>query len=217
MNIVGVVGNTRFPALREPAAPLVYQTFLQANTGFSGLTLHVRAEHASVGLMGQLRELVQAIDRDVPIADVHTLADEVNAALVRERLVATLSGAFGLVALVLICIGLYGLMAFTVSRRTAEIGVRVALGATRANVRWLVGRQALAVVVAGLALGVPAAWVAGRLASRQLAGLLFEVTPADPVTFGSAILTLVFVALGAGLVPAHRATRIDPTVALRNE
>lgn len=217
MNIVGVVEDTRFPSLREPTPPLVYQTYLQANTGFAGMTLHVRARDANVALMGQLREMVQAVDREVPIADVHTLADEMDAALVRERLVATLAGAFGLVALVLICIGLYGLMSFSVSRRTAEIGVRVALGATRANVGWLIGRQALTALVGGLALGLPAAWVAGRLASRQLDGLLFEVTPADPVTLGGAVLVLVLVAVGAGLIPAHRATHIDPTVALRND
>ena len=96
---------------------------------------------------------VLAIERDVPMATVRTLADEVGAALVRERLVATLSGVFGLVALALICIGLYGLMAFTVSRRTAEIGIRMALGASQSNVRWLVARQALVIVLAGLAIG----------------------------------------------------------------
>jgi predicted permease len=217
MNIVGVVGDTRYTALRDAPRPLVYQTFAQANTGFAGMTLHVRAQRSSAGaaLAGTLRTMVQDLDRDVPIADVHTLAADLDAALVRERLVATLSGAFGVVALALICIGLYGLMAFVVSRRTAEIGVRMALGATRANVRWLIGRQALTIVAAGLALGVPAAWIAGRLASRQLSGLLFEVSPTDPLAFGAATLMLVVAAVGAGLTPAQRASRIDPTVALR--
>ena len=160
---------------------------------------------------------MQAIERDVPMATVRTLADEVDAALVRERLVATLSGVFGLVALALICIGLYGLMAFTVSRRTAEIGIRIALGATPIE-RALAGRrQALGIVLAGLAIGVPVAWVAGRLAARQLSSLLYEITATDPITIAAAIGVLVLVAMGAGSLPARRAARIDPAIALRNE
>ncbi len=217
MTIVGVVADTRYPSLREAPRPLVYQTFLQANTGFAGLTLHVRASNRDPALRGSLARIVQAIDPDVPIADVHTLADEVDAALVRERLVATLSGAFGVVALALICIGLYGLMAFTVSSRAAEIGVRVALGASRGSVRWLIARQALAIAAGGVALGVPAAWLTSRLASRQLEELLFEVTPADPIAFGAAVGLLVLVIVLAALLPAHRAALIDPTVALRHE
>jgi ABC-type antimicrobial peptide transport system permease subunit len=108
-------------------------------------------------------------------------------------------------------------MAFTVSRRTPEIGIRVALGATRWNVRWLVGRQAFGIILAGLALGVPAAWIAGRLASRQLSSLLYQVTSTDPATMTAAAGLLVVVAMCAGLLPAHRAVRIDPVVALRNE
>ena len=130
---------------------------------------------------------------------------------------ATLSTAFGLIALALICIGLYGLMAFTVSRRTSEIGVRMALGATRSDVRWLVARQALRIVLAGLAIGVPAAWIAGRLASRQLSSLLYDVTSTDPLTIAVAVAVLVTVAMGAGLLPARRAARIDPVIALRSE
>ena len=107
------------------------------------MVLHVRASRSSAEIVPPVLAAVQAIERDVPMATVHTAADEVDAALVRERLVATLSGVFGLVALALICIGLYGLMAFTVSRRTAEIGIRMALGASRSRVRWLVARQAL--------------------------------------------------------------------------
>ena len=111
---------------------------------------------------------------------MHSLAEEVDAALVRERLVATLSGAFGIVAFVLICVGLYGLMAFGVARRTSEIGVRLALGATPSAIRALVTRDALRVLFIGLLIGLPAAWIAGRLASVQLSPLLFGLTAGIP-------------------------------------
>jgi ABC-type antimicrobial peptide transport system permease subunit len=150
------------------------------------------------------------------MAPVHTLSAEVGAALVRERLVATLSTVFGLVALALICIGLYGLMAFTVARRTPEIGIRVALGATRSDVRWLIGRQAFTIVLAGLAIGVPA-WIAGRLASRALSSLLYEVKSTDPITIVTAIAVLVLVTMAAGVLPARRVVRIDPMIALGTE
>ena len=128
-----------------------------------------------------------------------------------------LSSVFGLVALALICIGLSGLMAFTVSRRTAEIGIRMALGASRSSVRWLVARQALAIVLTGLAIGVLVAWVTGRLAARQLSSLLYEVTATDPITIAAAIGVLALVTIGAGSLPARRAARIDPAMALRIE
>ena len=179
--------------------------------------MHVRVAGNPAEIVRQVRSAVQAIDKDVPMFEVHTLADEVDAALVRERLIATLSSAFGVVALVLVCIGLYGLLAFTVSRRTAEIGIRIALGATRSDVGGLIARQALRLVLAGIAAGLPAAWIVGRLASRQLSGVLFELTPWDPLTMMAATILLVLVAMCAGVLPARRAARIDPIVALRNE
>ena len=108
-------------------------------------------------------------------------------------------------------------MAFTVSRRTAEIGIRMALGASRSRVRWLVTRQALTIVLTGLAIGVPVAWVTGRLAARQLSSLLYEVTATDPIAIAAAIGVLVLVAMGAASLPARRAARIDPAMALRSE
>jgi predicted permease len=217
VNIIGVVKDSRYPALREAAPPTMYETFLQASTGFGQMVLHVKVADRSSDLIAQVREAVQAVDRDAPMFQLHTLADEVDAALVRERLVATLSAFFGIVALVLIAVGLYGLMAFTVSRRTAEIGVRLALGATRANVRWMIARQALGLVLAGLAAGVPAAWIVGLAASRQLSGMLFELTPTDPLTITVSVVVLALVGACAGVLPARRAVRIDPMVALRAE
>jgi predicted permease len=217
LNIIGVVRDSGLPARRSAMPPRVYQTFLQANTGFGQMVLHVRAAGESSDIMPAIVAAVQTIERDVPMATVRTLASDVNTALVRERLVATLTSIFGLVALALICIGLYGLMAFTVARRTPEIGVRMALGATRADVRWLIARQALTIVLAGLAIGVPAAWIAGRLTSRALSSLLFEVASTDPMTIVTAIGVLVLVTMAAGVLPARRAVRIDPMIALRAE
>jgi predicted permease len=217
VNIVGVVNDSRFPGLRDAAPPMVYQTFLQANTGFGQMVLHVRAAGEGAQIVRPVTDLVRTIERNVPLAPVHTLADEVSAALARERLVAVFAGIFGLVALLLISVGLFGLLAFTVSRRTPEIGIRVALGATRNSVRWLVGRQALRIVGAGLAIGIPAAWVTGRLASRQLSSLLYNVTSTDPAALGAAAGVLVVVAACAALLPARRAVRINPVVALRND
>jgi ABC-type antimicrobial peptide transport system permease subunit len=148
---------------------------------------------------------------------IHTLADEVDGVLVRERLVATLSGVFGLMALALMCIGLYGLLAFSVSQRTTEIGIRVALGAAPAAVRWMIARQALGVVVAGLSIGVPVAMIVGRLASRQIASLLFELTATDPITIAAATGVLVLVGMSAAWLPARRAARIEPILALRRD
>jgi putative ABC transport system permease protein len=217
MNIVGVVKDSRFPALREATRPIVYQTFTQARTGFGGMTLHVRMSEVREASVQQIRAAVQAVQPDVPMFLMHSLAEEVDAALVRERLVATLSGVFGIVALVLICVGLYGLMAFVVARRTAEIGVRVALGATPSDIRGLMARHAIGVLLIGLAIGVPAALAAGRLASAQLSPLLFGLTPADPVSFVVATMLLALVTLAAGMVPALRAARIDPIIALRHD
>ena len=217
LNIVGVVRDSGLPGRRTATPPRVYQTFLQASTGFGQMVLHVRASRDSADIMRPIIAAAQEIARDVPMAAVRTLAAEVDSALVRERLVATLSGLFGLVALALICLGLYGLMAFTVARRTPEIGIRMALGATRSDVRWLVGREAFAIVVAGLAMGLPAAWLAGRLASRVLSPLLYGVTATDPLTIAVAIGVLVLVTMAAGVLPARRAVRIDPMNALRAE
>jgi ABC-type antimicrobial peptide transport system permease subunit len=209
--IIGVVRDSRFPNLREATPPTVYQTFLQANTGFAQMVLHVRTARDTGEIARYVREAVQAVDKDVPIFDVHTLADEVNAALVRERLLATLSSAFGLVALALICIGLYGLMAFTVARRTSEIGVRMALGATPESVLRLVIGDAFRLVAIGVVVGV----LAALALTQVLRALLFDTDARDPWTLAVTAIVLTLVALGAASVPARRGTRITPVQALR--
>ena len=149
--------------------------------------------------------------------DVHTLAEEMGAALVEQRLVALLSTIFGGLALLLACVGLYGLLAFALVQRTSEMGIRMALGAQRGDVVWMVLREAWLLVAIGVAVGVPMALAVGRIASNRIQGLLFRMDATDPATMLGAVLALVVVATIAAYLPARRASRIDPMVALRAE
>jgi predicted permease len=217
VEIIGIVKDARYPDLRGAPRPTLYQTFLQTRTGRGQMVLHVRVAGHTGRVIPQIREAVQSIDNDVPTFDIFSFAERLDAAFVRERLVATLSGFFGVVALTLVCVGLYGLMSFTVARRTSEIGVRMALGAARSDVAWMIGRQTLTLVIIGIAAGLPSAWILARLTSSHVSPMLFELTPADPLTIAAATGLLIVVAMGAGWLPARRAARIDPIVALRSE
>jgi putative ABC transport system permease protein len=217
IEIVGVAADSRYTNLRGETPPIVYQTFLQTRTGRGQMALYVRTARPPAAVLPQVRAAVQDIDRDLPLFEVRTLAAEMDAVLIQERLIATLSSVFSTLALLLASIGLYGLLAFSVVQRTGEMGVRMALGATRADVVWTVLREGLLLVAAGVAAGVPAALVVGRLASSQISGLLFGLGATDPATIGVAVLLLGCVAAAAGYIPARRAARVDPMVALRTE
>jgi ABC-type antimicrobial peptide transport system permease subunit len=215
--IVGVVKDTKYSSLKGETPPLIYQPFLQTNTGRGQMTLHVRALPGAAGVASRVREEVQRIDKDMPLFTICTLAAQMEGVLMRERRVATLSRLFGLLALLLASVGLYGLMAFAVVRRTAERGIRMALGAAPRSVVRLVMREAFLLVLIGLAIGLPLAYIAGRLASSQVSGLLFGLSATDPVTLIGAAMVLVAVAGIAAYLPAMRAARVDPIVALRTE
>jgi ABC-type antimicrobial peptide transport system permease subunit len=160
-----------------------------------------------------VRRAVMAVDRNVSIFRVKTLRAQTEDSLVRERLLATVSGFFGGLALVLALLGLYGLMAYAVAQRTAEIGIRMALGARREQIVWMTLRETLLLAGTGIALGVPLAlWL-----SRFAKALLFGVGATDPATIAIAVSALIGVAALAGYLPARKASRIDPTVALRYE
>jgi predicted permease len=201
--IVGVVKDAKYETLRERSHRTVYLPLFE-NPETWDVVLAVRTDHPSqaAALTAAIRHEVREFGRDIP--------DET---LTQERLVAMLSSFFGLLALLLVSVGLYGVMSYTVTRRTAEIGIRMALGARRADVLWLVLRETLVLLLAGAALGLPAALGAGRLISSMLFGL----TPADSVTIVAAVAFLLAVATLAGYLPARRASRIDPMTALRYE
>jgi predicted permease len=215
--IVGVVKDSRYSNPRGEAQPVIYTTFLQTGTGRGQMVLHVRVAGNAGAILPRIRDEVLRVDPSLPAFDVHTLAEEMDAALVQERLIAVLSSLFGGLALLLASIGLYGLLKFNVVQRTNELGVRMALGAGRARLVWMILKEAMVLVLAGVAIGVPAAIGIARIAVNQISGLLFGLKPNDPVTIAAAAVILVLVASVAVYLPAQRASRVDPLVALRNE
>jgi ABC-type antimicrobial peptide transport system permease subunit len=157
--------------------------------------------------------MINQIDDKLPIFGVTTLNEQLSEKLNQDRLIAQLVSFFGALALILACIGLYGVMAHGVARRTNEIGIRMALGARGGNIAWMILRETLYLVLAGLLIGVPAALLGARLVSAQL----FGMSPTDPITLVGAAMVLTLVALLAGYLPARRASRVNPLTALRYE
>jgi predicted permease len=215
--IVGVVKDSRYSNPNGNARPLIYLPFLQTSTGRGQMVLHVRISGNRGEAIQRIREEVARVDPTVPMFDVHTLEEEMGAALVQQRLIGLLSGFFGVLALLLACVGLYGLLSFGLLQRTTEIGIRMALGARRGDVLWMVVREALILVGIGVAVGVPTALAVTRIASSQISGLLFGLDATDPVTIAGASLLLTAVATFAAYWPARRASRVDPMIALRAE
>ncbi len=156
---------------------------------------------------------MKKLDAAMPVYSLKTLGSQLDETLLTERLIALLSAGFGLLATLLAAIGLYGVMSFTVARRTKEMGVRMALGAQPASVIWLVMKEVLVLLALGLAVGIPAAIGLGRFVATQL----YNIKASDPWIAGASMLTLILVAIVAGLIPAQRASRIDPILALRYE
>ena len=212
IEVVGVVRDSRFATLRDEVPRFVYTPWTQQES-LDTMTFYVRMRGEATGMPNTVRQVVQRLDPNLPIFDMKTMEAQVDESLFIERLVASLSLLFGALATVLAAVGLYGVMSYTVSRRTREIGIRMALGAARTSVLWMVLREVATMAAAGIVLGLPVAIGLSRFVQSQLYGL----SPTDPMTLAVATVILGSVAMFAGYVPARRATRVDPMLALRYE
>ncbi len=212
--IVGIVRDAKYNSPAEKPQPFAYLAVKQL-TGDDqyAYCLEIRSAGDPANITGEVRAALADIDPNLPFLEVRTLAEDVNHLTDDQQFVSQLSGFFSLLALSLACVGLYGVMTYNVVRRTNEIGVRMALGAPKGGVLWMVLKESLLLLLIGVALGVPAALGASHLIRAGL----FGVSPADPLTLVTAVLLIAAVILGAAYLPARRATKIDPMVALRYE
>jgi putative ABC transport system permease protein len=209
--IVGVVNNVLHHDLTSPPQAEIYVPYAQAPR--LRMTLVVRTESDPIALASSIRLRVGAVDPDLPLFGVQSVDQAVSQAMFVQSMLSMMMGGFALVALLLSCVGLYGLISYTVSQRSSEIGLRMAFGAKGLDVIWLVLRSGLPMTLVGVGLGLAMAFVAARL----IAGQLFALTPTDPATYGTVTALVMLIALLAHYVPARRATRIDPMQALRCE
>ena len=211
--IVGVVEDTRYDSLRREPERMAYLPVAQSVDRLGSVIVGIRAAIDPAGVLAGVRD---AAARSVPgsaVTNVVTLEQQIDDSMLQERLVAMLASVFGGLALVLACIGVYGVLSYAVLRRTREIGIRLAIGARRGSVIWLVVRETVLLIVMALAIGIPTVLLTTRYVKTQLYG----VTPGDPLAISLAIIVLVGVATLAALVPARRASNVDPMIALRWE
>jgi predicted permease len=210
--IVGVVKDGRFQSLRLAPYPAEFQSFWQS-TQHVPFVLHVRVMGNTGATAASVGQAIRGIDPGLVVYDVRTMTEQVNGTLRPERTFAMLSLLFGALALGLCCVGLYGVTAYSVTRRTHEIGIRMALGAARTQVLCLFLRETLGLVIIGAVIGTPIALACAKFVKS----LLFGLAPGDPASLAIALLMLAGVATVACLLPARRATKVDPMVALRYE
>jgi predicted permease len=209
--IVGVVGDVRDVALAQDPGAMMYVPYAQAP--FWGANVVVRSTLSAASVASTIRRDVQQIDKDLPVTDVAMMKDTIDATLAQPKFRTFLLGLFAAMALVLAATGIFGVISYSVSRRTNEIGIRITLGASRNTILRMVLRETLMLTGAGLVLGLPSALAASHL----LGHMLFSVSANDPATLAAVAFTLGLIAAIAGYIPARRATRVDPMVALRHE
>jgi ABC-type antimicrobial peptide transport system permease subunit len=212
MEIVGVVEDAKYENLRDEVPRQVFVAHQQSEWA-SGMTAYARTSMGSEAMFEAIRREVQRLDATMPIFDMSTMEDQLDRSLAVERITAFLSGAFGLLAAILAFVGLYGVTAYGVTRRSAELGLRIALGATGREVTTLVLKEVAWLSALGVTIALVCTWFVGELVESQLYG----VVPRDPVTMALATASLVAITILAGAVPALRASRLDPVSVLRYE
>jgi predicted permease len=213
IEIVGVCGDAKYDHLRKDPEPTYYAPYWQNGNGIEQPTFALATSLDARTLAPTLRQVVQSVDRNLPLLNIRTQNEQIAAGMRPERIFAGLTAAFGGLALILACIGIYSIMAWMVSRRTNEIGIRMALGARSEQVQGMVLREAAWMTLSGVAVGVAGALALGRV----VASLLYGLKSWDPMTFAVSALLLILVALGASWIPARRAAGVDPIQALRHE
>lgn len=212
--IVGVAENARYGGLKRDTPPVVYVPYAQLPPPrLREMTYALRTVGDPLRYVGAVRQIVHEADDRVPVTSIRTQAADIDRTINQEIVFARLCSAFAILALVIACVGLYATMAYAVARRTSEIGLRMALGAGRGAVIWMVLREVCVLAAIGLAIGVPTALGTSRL----IQSFLFEVQPNDPRALTVAAVILLSAALMAGYGPARRASRVDPMIALRHE
>jgi predicted permease len=212
IEIVGVVSDAKYTSVRDEIQPQLFFPVLEwADPRYFVVFMRTNAEPAA--MVPTARAVIHDLAPNLPLHDVQTLEQKLDQSLATERLLANLSAIFGLLATLLAMVGLYGVVAYMVTKRTREIGIRMAIGALARDVAWLILRDVAWTVAAGIALALPLAWASTRLVQGQLYG----VTPIDPTAIGAAVSVLLIVATIAGLIPARRAARMNPTAALRHD
>jgi|SRR5690242_5164881 len=215
--VVGVVGDAKYMSLRGDIPPTLYDPYVQQMDGMPRMSFEVRTSGEATALIPSVRQIVASIDNRLPVFDVMTQTQQIDDLLYQERLFARLVGFFATLALALVCVGLYGVMSYSVARRTSEIGIRMAMGAQHGNILKMVLRETSSLVGVGVVLGVIASFAAAKIAAHQVAGLLYGLKVTDAASICIAIAFIAVVAAAASFVPVRRAMRVDPMVALRYE
>jgi len=211
ITVVGVIANARTQSLTEAAVPQIYLDVYQ--TGAKRLAILLRGHLRTAAIADEVRKQVQSLDPTLPVSAAQTLDETVSASLAQRRFSMEMITLFALTALLLAALGIYGAISYLVSERTHEIGIRLALGASRSNILRIVLRQGLGLAIAGAAVGL----VCSLIVSHLMASLLYGIRPTDPLTFAGVAFLFIGVALLACYLPARRAMKVDPMVALRYE